>query len=316
MTRLVAVTGATGFVGGHIVRAFTNAAWRVRILARRIPLSPQLADLTPDLVPGSLEDEDALRALVRGADAIVHAAGSVKALDAVSFHRDNADGTARMVAAARTAAPNARFLLISSLSAREPTLSPYAASKRAGEVALETGGTDLDWTILRPPVVYGPGDREMLPFFRMAANGMLTAPDNGPARLSLIHAADLARACVAIVDSRETHHATIEIDDLHPGGYGWPDIASALAAAVGRPVRLRRLPRWLFDAIAGASAGWAGMTKRPAMVTPGKVRELFHPDWVSRMAEFPQNLDWRPQFTVNKGFSETAAAYRALGLLR
>ncbi|MEX1109984.1 MAG: NAD-dependent epimerase/dehydratase family protein [Dongiaceae bacterium] len=316
MTRLVAVTGATGFVGGHVARAFTQAGWRVRILARRIPLSPQLADLTPDLVPGSLEDEGALRALVRRADAVVHAAGSVKALDTASFHRDNADGAARMVAAAHAASPEARFLLISSLSAREPGLSAYAASKRAGERVLETGGTDLDWAILRPPVVYGPGDREMLPFFRMAANGMLAAPDNGPARLSLIHAADLARACVAIVDSREAHQATIEIDDRHPGGYGWPEIATALAGAVGREVRLRRLPRWLFDAIAGASAGWAGITKRPAMVTPGKVRELFHPDWVSRMTGFQQILDWQPQFTVNKGFSETAAAYRTLGLLR
>lgn len=316
MTGLVAVTGATGFVGGHVVRAFTQAGWRVRILARRIPLSPQLADLTPDLVPGSLEDEDALRALVRGADAIVHAAGSVKALDGPSFHRDNAEGTACMVAAACTAAPAARFLLISSLSAREPGLSPYAASKRAGERALETGGTGLDWTILRPPVVYGPGDREMLPFFRMASKGMLAAPDNGPARLSLIHAADLAKACVSIIESREQRHQTIEIDDRHSGGYGWPEIATALAGAVGREVRLRRLPRWLFDAIAGASAGWAGLTKQPAMVAPGKVRELFHPDWVSRMAEFPQNLDWDPQFPVNKGFSETAAAYRRLGLLR
>ncbi|MEX2202259.1 MAG: NAD(P)-dependent oxidoreductase [Dongiaceae bacterium] len=316
MARLVAVTGATGFIGGHVVRAFTHAGWRVRILARRIPLSPQLADFTPDLVPGSLEDEGALRALVRGSDAIVHAAGSVKALDAASFHRDNAEGTARIVAAASAAAPAARFLLISSLSAREPDLSPYAASKRAGERALETGGTGLDWAILRPPVVYGPGDREMLPFFRMAANGMLVAPDNGPARLSLIHAADLAQACVAIIESRERRHTTIEIDDQHPGGYGWPEIATALGAAVGRTVRLRRLPRWLFDAIAGASAGWSGMTKRPAMVTPGKVRELFHADWVSRMSDARQYLGWQPQFTVNKGFSETAAVYRAHGLMQ
>jgi nucleoside-diphosphate-sugar epimerase len=221
-----------------------------------------------------------------------------------------------MVAAAGTAAPAARFLLISSLAAREPGLSSYAASKRAGEQALETGGTGLDWTILRPPVVYGPGDREMLPFFRMAASGFLAAPANAPARLSLIHGADLARACLAIAGAGDLRGTTLEIDDLHPNGYDWPEIAAALAAAVGRKVRLQRLPRWLLDAIAGVSAGWAGMTKRPAMVTPGKIRELFHPDWVSRTSEFPQSLGWRPQFTVNKGFSETAAAYRALGLLR
>jgi nucleoside-diphosphate-sugar epimerase len=315
MPRLVAVTGATGFVGGHIVRAFTEANWRVRILARRIPLSAQLADLTPDAVPGSLEDGGALRALVRDADAIVHAAGSVRALDAASFHRDNADGTSRLLAATRAAAPHARLLLISSLSAREPSLSDYAASKRAGELVIENGGAGIDWTVLRPPAVYGPGDKEMLPFFRMAALGSLAAPANGPARLSLIHAADLARACLAIAEARDLRGATLEIDDQHCGGYDWPEIAAALAAAVGRPVRLRRLPRWLLDTLASISTRWAGLVKRPAMVTPGKVRELWHPDWVARTDELQKNLRWMPEYTVFKGFSETAADYRARGLL-
>jgi 2-alkyl-3-oxoalkanoate reductase len=316
MARLVAVTGATGFVGGHVVRAFMVADCQVRILARRIPLNPQFADLTPDAVPGSLEDPEALRALVRGADAIVHAAGSVRAMDAAGFHRDNAEGTARMVAAAQAAAPDARFLMISSLSAREPALSDYAASKRAGELALASGGGGLDWTILRPPAVYGPGDREMLPFFRMASSGNLAAPANGPARLSLIHATDLAAACIAIVESDAVRGATLEIDDLHPGGYGWPDIAAALGEAVGRPVRLRRLPRCLFGAIAAASVCWSRAVGRPAMITPGKIRELWHPDWVSRTTELQDKIHWESQITVNKGFSEAAATFRDAGLVR
>jgi nucleoside-diphosphate-sugar epimerase len=164
MAGLVAITGATGFVGGYTAKALAEAGWRVRLLCRRLPLSPLLSDISPEIVLGDLEDPAALAALVRGADAVVHAAGAVRALDAVGFYRANADGTARMVAAVRADAPQARFVLISSLSAREPTLSAYAGSKRAGEIELErAAGAALDWSILRPPAVYGPGDRELLP---------------------------------------------------------------------------------------------------------------------------------------------------------
>src|SRR5690606_17994351 len=198
----------------------------------------------------------------------------------------NADGAARMAAATRAVAPAARFLLISSLSAREPALSDYAGSKRAGEIEVERLGPSLDWSILRPPAVYGPEDRELLPFFRMAASGWLAAPANGDGRLSLIHAADLGRAIRAVIESQATRGTTLEVDAFHPGGYGWKAVAAALGRAVGRSARLVRVPRTPVALLARTVEAAARRSGKPAMVTPGKVRELWHPDWVARTDEF------------------------------
>ena len=315
MTRLVALTGATGFVGQHAARAFAENGWALRLLTRRLPVDLNLGPARPELVFGTLEDEAALQRLARGADAVVHVAGLVRSATPAGFYRANADGAARMAAATRAVAPAARFLLISSLSAREPTLSDYAGSKRAGEIEVERLGPSLDWSILRPPAVYGPEDRELLPFFRMAASGWLAAPANGDGRLSLIHAADLGRAIRAVIESPATRGTTLEVDDFHPGGYGWPDVAAALGRAVGRSARLVRVPRTPVALLARTVEAAARRSGKPAMVTPGKVRELWHPDWVARTDEFKLRTNFVPQVTIHTGFSEVATALRQAGVL-
>jgi nucleoside-diphosphate-sugar epimerase len=314
MPKLVAVTGATGFVGGHVARAFADAGWRVRILCRRLPLNPLLGGFVPEVIQGSLEDDGALRALAADADAVIHAAGAVRALDAVSFYQANAHGTERMVAAVRDVAPAARFVLVSSLSAREPTLSDYAGSKRAGEIELERTGGGLDWIILRPSAVYGPEDQEFLPFFRMARSGWLAAPANGSSRLSLIHGEDLGKAILATAESVASRQ-TFEVADGRAGGYTWPEIAAALGGAVGRPVRLIRVPRLPLAVIAAFVEARARAIRHPAMITRGKLRELWHPDWVANTSNLDQCINWTAQHTVEEGFFETAQRYRAAGLL-
>lgn len=315
MARLVALTGATGFVGSHAARAFADGGWNVRVLARRLPTGPLLASVDPELIVGDLDDAPALRALVRGADVVVHAAGAVRALDAVGFYRANAQGTAGIVAAVQHDAPQTRLVLVSSLSAREPTLSDYAGSKRAGEIEVERTGPTLDWSIIRPPAVYGPGDRELLPFFQMARRGWLAAPANGDAHVSLIHADDLARAILALAMSSNCKGATLEVDDGTDGGYGWPAIARVLGETVGRPVRLVRVPRLPVYGLAGLVERQARRHGRPPMVNRGKVREFWHKDWVARSAEFRARTGWSPQIPVNKGFSETFRALQSAGLL-
>lgn len=315
MARLVALTGATGFVGSHAARAFAESGWNVRILARRLPTNPILASVDPELIVGDLDDAAALRALVRGADVVVHVAGAVRALDAVGFYRANAQGTAGIVSAVQSEAPQTRLVHVSSLSAREPTLSDYAGSKRAGEVEVERAGPALDWSIIRPPAVYGPGDRELLPFFKMAQGGWLAAPANGDAHVSLIHADDLARAILALATASGCRGATLEVDDGTEGGYDWPAIARVLGDTVGRPVRLLRVPRLPVYGLAGFVESHARRHGRPPMINRGKVREFWHPDWVARSSEFRSRTGWAPQIPINKGFSETYAALQAAGLL-
>ncbi len=192
--RLAAVTGITGFIGGHLASELTRRGWRLRVLARSMPRLQRLAGPPVEVVQGSLSDQSALRDLVEGADAVLHLAGAIKGRSRADFMRANAEGTAALAGAWRAHAPDARFVHLSSMAAREPGLSHYAASKHAAEERLQAIGAGADWSILRPAVVYGPGDRETLRIFRAASAPVQPMLNGGDARLTLIHVADLARA--------------------------------------------------------------------------------------------------------------------------
>jgi nucleoside-diphosphate-sugar epimerase len=169
---IIALTGATGFIGGAVARRLLREGWEVRALYRPSSRNDPVACAGLSWIPGSLEDTEALARLVAGADALVHCAGVVRGAGRDVFDRINAEGVAR-IAARAAAAQVPRFLLMSSLAAREPQLSPYAASKRAGEVALARTAGAMAWVVLRPPAVYGPGDRELRTLFRCIGHGLL-----------------------------------------------------------------------------------------------------------------------------------------------
>ena len=131
--------------------------------------------------------------LVDGADAIIHVAGTISATNAAAFKKGNITGTLAMLAAA-TAGGVQRFVHVSSLAAREPKLSLYGGSKAKAEELVHSSG--LDWAIVRPPAVYGPGDKETLELFRMAKLGLMLMPPKG--RVSLLHVDDLARLLLVL----------------------------------------------------------------------------------------------------------------------
>ena len=131
--KTLALTGATGFIGRHLVRALAEAGWRVRVLLRSDPaVIDEWQGLELDVVAGSLADAAALERLVTDVDAVIHLAGAIKASRRAQFFAVNAEGAGAVSQAARRLAPAAHFLHVSSLAAREPQLSDYAASKRAG----------------------------------------------------------------------------------------------------------------------------------------------------------------------------------------
>ncbi|HLB81378.1 MAG TPA: NAD-dependent epimerase/dehydratase family protein [Dongiaceae bacterium] len=315
MTGTVAVTGATGFIGSHLVPRLADAGWRVRILTRRLPTHPRFADTPVEAVIGALDEPDSLARLVRGADAVVHCAGLVKARNRAEFFRVNADGVRGLATAAAAQSPRPRFILLSSLAAREPALSAYAASKRAGEAALAAHGVGLPWTVLRPPAIYGPGDRETLPFFRFVARGI--APLLGPrsARLSLLHVDDLTAAVAVLLAAEGSVGATYELDDGRPGGYSWRAMTDAAARHLGTRARPVQVPRALLQG-AALTAGLIGLVApRGHMLTAGKVRELRHPDWVCHDRTLVERTAWRPRLDLNDGFAATIGWYRRAGWL-
>jgi 2-alkyl-3-oxoalkanoate reductase len=311
---LAAVTGATGFIGRHLVVALSRAGWRVRLLLRREPDAPEWRELRPQVVAGTLADEAALSRLVEGADAVIHLAGLIKAARRADFLAVNRDGAAAMARAVERKAPGARFLLVSSLAAREPALSDYAASKRAGEDAVrEVLGPRA--TVLRPSVVYGPGDRETLLFFQLAGRRFVPLLGAPEARAAMIHVGDLVRLIVALVVAPAQRGRLLSAADDRPEGYSWEQLLGAAARAVGNPApRFVRAPQGLLSGVAllGDLGRACGST---SMIGSQKLRELRHPDWGVRLAERAQPPGWAPRFDLESGFADAVAWYRRAGWL-
>ncbi len=295
---IVALTGGTGFLGRHVLDALLAAGHTVRALARK----PQCSRQGVVWIGGDLENPSDLCA---GADAVIHVAGVVNA-DAATFDKGNRQGTETMLAAAQAASVQ-RFVHISSLSAREPQLSNYGASKRAAEDAVVT--SPLGWSIVRPPAIYGPGDTDNLELFRFAKRGIMPLPPKG--RLSAIHAADLARLIVAMAENAPAH-AFYEADDGRPEGWSHQDYARMIGAAVGRNPLTLALPK----AALNFGAALDGMFRGPkAKLTRDRVSYMTHPDWVIDAARRPPSLLWTPQIATPEGLKSTADWYRAEGWL-
>jgi len=259
-----------------------------------------LADRGITLVEGDLGDTAALRQLVGECAAVIHLAGAVRGNCLRDFERVNVDGTAALLAAVSAQAAPARLLLVSSLAAREPELSWYAASKRAAEDLLRQC-PQLDWVILRPPAVYGPGDREMLPVFQAMARGIAPVPGALSARVSLIHVSDLVAATIRCLESAAARHQTLTPCDGREGGYDWQAMADLVANVWQRRVRLWQVPRWLLDTVAWANLASARLTGRAPMLTPPKLRELRHGDWVVDNRAITAATGWTPEIDLREG---------------
>ncbi len=280
--RVVAVTGATGFLGLHLVPALAHEGAQIRILVRRESEHELWRGIPLDVVPGSLEDARALERLAAGAGAIVHVAGLIKARDRAAFLRTNRDGTHAIAQAARLYAPEARFVAISSLAAREPQLSGYAASKHAGEEAARAVYADaLDrLVIVRPPATYGSWDRETLAIFN--------------ARLAM-------GAGVA---------GLYALADTNPAGYRLTELLSEAARAVGGDPRFVRVPDGVLLAAGKASTWWGRFRGHTPTFTVGKAREMLHPDWSVAPNEALPPVIYQSKIGISEGFRQTAAWYK------
>jgi 2-alkyl-3-oxoalkanoate reductase len=306
MTGVVAVTGASGFVGRAVVRRLDAAGWRVRALARSSSVA-RLVGLPVEIVPGGLEDMAALERLVAGAAAVVHCAGAVRALAPTDFHRVNVDGLGRLVDAVRSDGARCRVVAVSSLAAREPRLSPYAASKRAGEARL-AAVDDVAWTIVRPPAVYGPGDQALRPVWRALRLGILPVLGSPQARFSLVYIDDLADALVGLVRSGDHARRVFEVHDGRVGGYAWSDVLEAARRWRGRGVRPVRVPRAALVALAYVQVVVQRARRRQPLLTPGKVRELLHVHWVCDNTGLTRATGWMPRIGLDEGLRRTLSA--------
>lgn len=300
----LALTGATGFLGSHVLEAALAAGYEVAALTRR----PQPPRDRVIWVPGDLADTEAMAALTRGVEAVVHVAGVVNAPDAAGFEAGNVTGTLNLIDAVRLKGIR-RFIHVSSLSAREPDLSAYGASKARSEKLLRASA--LDWTIVRPPAIYGPRDKEMFELFRAARWGVVPVPAQG--RASMIHAADLARLLVDLVPGGEGVSGQVfEPDDGRAGGWDHREMARAIGWAMGRRPKVIGLSPAMLARIARIDGLLRGAK---AKMTADRAAYFSHPDWVvSAEAQVPAAL-WTPQISTREGLKQTAQWYREAGWL-
>ena len=295
----IAITGGTGFVGSHLLDAAVAAGHEVKALTRRE--QPQRDKI--EWIDGSLSDPDALRRLVTGCSSVIHVAGVLNARDRAGFEQGNVQGTLAMLAAA-TAAGIRRFIHVSSLAAREPKLSLYGGSKARSENLVERSG--LDWVIVRPPAVYGPGDRETLELFRMAKARLMLLPPKG--RVSLIHVDDLARLLLGLAASNEPSQVIFEPDDDRPNGWSHKEFAQAIGQAVGR----RNLALSLPAPVLRAGAFVDQLVRREgAKLSMDRAAYFSHRDWVVNARLRPPAELWRPRIDTVEGLAETARWYRS-----
>ena len=306
MALMLAITGGTGFVGGHTIQAALARGHRVLALARK----PQPARDGVGWVAGSLSDPAALDLLMARADAVIHIAGVTNAKDRAGFEEGNVTGTAFV----RRAAQDRPFVHVSSLSAREPRLSTYGWSKLAGEQIAR--GAEGPVAAVRPPGVYGPGDREFLELMRTARTGFIPMPQGSVT--SMIHGEDLGRALVALAEDLAgpalSAGQVYEIDD-GAGGYTPAQMADAIGTAIGRSVRAIPISAPALHLAALGDTAWAKLKGALPRISRDRARYMAHPDWSADSSALLSLGIWKPRIPLADGMAETARRYRAQGLL-
>jgi len=294
----VLLTGATGFIGQRLQKALLTGGNEVSAVVR--PSSAHKNRLSPGVNQflADLSDSSALVPAISEASAVIYCAGSVRGRTLDDFRAANINGVRSIVDAMNQAGTESPLLLISSLAASRPHLSDYARSKYLGEQEL-IKHAGFPWTIFRPPAVYGPGDREMLPIRTLARKGLVTPTGPGGQKLSLIHVDDLASAALDwLAFWKHCREQIFTLDDGHNGGYDWRQIAEAASAG---SYRLLNIPGWLLFGAANINLQLSRLFSYAPMLTPGKVRELTQPDWVCNNDDLSKATGWTPAISLEKG---------------
>lgn len=295
------MTGATGFIGRRLCSLLTENGHGITAIVR--PSSANAGNLSSACraIRADLSDRKRLATACADASAVIYCAGEVRGGNPEAFKAANVAGVEQLVGVLNRAGRHKPFLLISSLAASHPELSDYANSKFLGERALADEAA-FPWTIFRPPAVYGPGDREMLPILRLASRGLVARPGPRDQRLSLLHVDDLSRAVLAWLDNwQDCAGKTFTLDDGRPGGYGWEAIAQA--AAGDRYLQLG-IPRPLLKSVAAINLGLSNLFSYAPMLTPGKVRELTQDAWLCDNSELTRTTGWSPSIDLESGIKQ------------
>ncbi len=325
--RTAFLTGGTGFIGGHVARSLAAEGWKVRLLVRdpRRAAGPLLEGVPTEVVAGRLEDEAALAAALSGVDAIVHVAGLTQARTFGEYREVNARGTERLVSAGRGVAPDAHFVLISTQAAAGPAregrpvrdedparpISWYGRSKREGEEIVASGWPG-PWTVLRPVVVYGPGDTGLFQYFKLAASGWIPVPA-ASTRIQLVGAERAALAVVRTLGRAELYGKIRFLSDPEP--VTLRTLAETVSGHSGRRGRLIAVPDGLVRVLGVAETALETVTRRSQPFNADKAREILAGDWLCDGRPLDRALELPDPVPVSEGIRAAWAWYRGAGWL-
>ncbi len=324
------VTGATGFIGSHLVDALLAHGVEVRCLVRRQSNRRWLSEKPVELVEGSLTAPESLPAAVQGVDIVYHVAGLVAARSEAEFMRGNRDATVNLVEAVLRHTPQLqRFVFLSSLAAVGPAsslsepvteetpyhpITAYGRSKRAAEEYVLSVADRIPVTVIRPPAVYGPRDAATLPFFRSVRLGFAPLIGFREKYLSLVHIRDLVRGILLAAASERAVGRVYFISSEEY--YTWAQLTEAARVAIGRRRVWRlRVPHAVVMGIASVAevAGW--LTRRPPVFDFEKGLDIVQAYWICSPERACKELGYRQTVGLVEGMKEAVAWYRDHGWL-
>ncbi len=325
----VLVTGASGFLGGHVAELLSKRGDSVRALVRRTSNRKHLEKLpNVEFLEGGVEEADRVREAVDGVDAIVHAAGLVKARNTDEFFAINVGGTSNLIQAARSGGRTGkRFVFVSTLVACGPSAdglpvsgeqenpdNAYGRSKLAAEKVVLSAKSDLHVVILRPGAVYGPRDGEIFEVFKSIQRGLLPLVADGTAKGSWVYATDCAEACLRAIDADVPSGSIYFVDD-GCGPLTQKQLFADAEKAMGRRALVRpNLPVSVLMTVARGVEVFGRLTNRPVMLTREKANMLLQ-HWVCSSEETRRELGWEPKVPWNEGVVRAVAWYRENGWL-
>ena len=320
----ILLTGATGFIGSHVARELVGRRHEVYALVRSPARGKFLKEMKAHLVIGSLEELDRPGVVLPEVDGVIHNAGVIRAIKNDEFYRVNFEGTRNLVNALKGQRLK-NFVFVSSISARGPNrrrqdpqgtgpVSHYGKSKLEAENFLLSSRDKFPVTIVRPPIVYGPGDPETLRLFKMFRRGFLAHFPKGIQRVSFIFVNDLARLLAAAVETGDAGFGPYHPDD-GKGGYSWDEVVEIAAGVFNRQVRKLNLSLWVAKACALASEAGGRIFGYAPFLTREKYKELLCPDWTCGDPQIVEKFRLDSFTNLQSGFLKAREWYEKEGWL-
>lgn len=328
----ILVTGATGFLGSHVVEQLLQQGFRVKCLIRThsdISFLKMLQSI--EFFTAELHDINALCHAMSDVDAIIHCAALIKAREKNEFYNVNVRGTESLFQAAkRVGSTLQRVVLVSSLAAAGPAkkdkphteenllfstpISEYGRSKRDAEYQAYKFMDCLPITILRFPIIYGPRDKQTLLFFKAVKRGLLLLPLKGQHHLSVLYVVD---AATALIQAIKCQVPTGQLYYLSDGTIRtWQNMLSELAFSAPNRMRLKiPLSRKVMMLAAFFAEQYSRITHKNVMLTQDKINELNHLYWTCENKKAQQDLAWKPQVNWEEGVKLTYTWYKNAGWL-